>query len=227
MKQSLKVAALQLNSGPDVYQNIQSILSLLMQVPSDADLVVLPENSLFFQMTGEERKTKVYSLEDGQIWGEFEKWVADHPEMALVFGGVPLNEQGLRHNAVVWLTKGKKPQSKYQKIHLFDVEVEGQSFKESESFAPGVKPQWIDYKGWRIGLSVCYDLRFSTLYDFYAQNDVDMILIPSSFLDYTGKAHWHVLNRARAIETQCYVISPAQVGWHIEGDEKERPMAIL
>jgi predicted amidohydrolase len=102
----------------------------------------------------------------------------------------------------------------YVKTHLFDVDVEGAPpVRESDHFVGGGGPATVELKGWKFGLSICYDLRFAELYLKYAEA-VDVILIPSAFLVPTGQAHWHVLVRARAIENQCFVAAPAQSGEH-------------
>ncbi|MEO0337565.1 MAG: nitrilase-related carbon-nitrogen hydrolase [Pseudomonadota bacterium] len=103
----------------------------------------------------------------------------------------------------------------YSKIHLFDVDVEGQKpIRESDDFVAGTAPKIIEIEGWRIGLSICYDIRFSELYLHYVKSGVDLIAIPAAFLPPTGEAHWEVLQRARAIEAQCFVVSSAQSGEH-------------
>lgn len=111
--------------------------------------------------------------------------------------------------------------SPYQKIHLFDIKLEGQeAFRESDEFANGTLPAIIDVKGFKIGLSICDDVRFSELYHQYHRHQVDVITVPSAFLVTTGLAHWHTLLRGRAIEGQCYVVAPAQTGVHTSAHGK-------
>jgi predicted amidohydrolase len=118
-------------------------------------------------------------------------------------------------NSTVFLNPNVDPHVVYSKIHLFDVDVEGAPpVRESDHFVNGSGPALIDFRGWKLGLSICYDLRFPELYLNYAQK-ADLILVPSAFLVPTGEAHWHVLLRARAIESQCYVAAPAQSGEHV------------
>ncbi|MBY0384530.1 carbon-nitrogen hydrolase family protein, partial [bacterium] len=102
----------------------------------------------------------------------------------------------------------------YRKIHLFDVNVQGRVVRESDSFCAGSEEAIVDIKGWRVGLTICYDLRFAELFVKYHKQQVDLVLVPSSFLVPTGRSHWQTLLRARAIETQSYVAAPAQVGVH-------------
>ena len=100
----------------------------------------------------------------------------------------------------------------YRKMHLFDVKLKNKSIKESNHFLSGNLPKVIDIKGWKIGLSICYDLRFPELYRHYFSLDTDIVVIPSSFTTETGKKHWKILCQARAIENQCYIIAPNQCG---------------
>jgi predicted amidohydrolase len=100
-------------------------------------------------------------------------------------------------------------------MHLFDIELEGQKpIRESAVFSRGLSGKLRDFNGWRVGESICYDMRFSELYSGYAYAQADLVLVPSAFLVETGRAHWEILLRARAIESQCYVVASAQVGTH-------------
>lgn len=105
----------------------------------------------------------------------------------------------------------------YNKVHLFDVDVPGATFRESKAFAPGDAAVVVDTPWGTIGLSICYDLRFPYLYRAMAQAGAQVLFIPAAFTVPTGKAHWHVLMRARAIETGSFVIAPAQSGHHDDG----------
>lgn len=103
----------------------------------------------------------------------------------------------------------------YAKMHLFCVKLlTGQQVNEADFYSPGTRPAIFEWKGWKFGLAICYDIRFGELFTYYRKSNVDVILIPSAFLPETGKAHWLPLNQARAIETQSYVLSPAQAGIH-------------
>jgi predicted amidohydrolase len=110
--------------------------------------------------------------------------------------------------------------ARYDKIHLFDVDLDGgESYRESETIAPGDRAVIADTPWGRLGMSVCYDLRFPHLYRSLAKAGADFLSIPAAFTRTTGRAHWHVLQRARAIETGCYVFAPAQCGVHALGRE--------
>ena len=212
MKKTLKVAVVQLCSTESVEKNIQQILHQLIQVKKHkVDLAVLPENSLFLKV-GPKSPIQYFNLKEA-FWAQFKKW-AKASKSRLIFGSVPLAYKNKKFNAMVEVT-AQSVKVIYKKIHLFDVDVAGQpSLRESDNFDAGTEPQVLDVKGFRLGLSICYDIRFSELYSKYAQKKVDALLIPSAFLVETGRDHWHVLNRARAIESQCYVLSAAQSGHH-------------
>jgi predicted amidohydrolase len=108
--------------------------------------------------------------------------------------------------------------ARYDKIHMFDVEIpDGQSYRESRAYRPGGRAVTADLPWGRLGLTVCYDLRFPQLFRALAKGGADFISVPSAFTKFTGRAHWHVLLRARAIETGCFVFAPAQCGTHAEG----------
>jgi predicted amidohydrolase len=100
----------------------------------------------------------------------------------------------------------------YRKIHLFDVDVGGHSYRESDTDEPGDETVVADVENWRLGLTVCYDLRFPELFRVLALEGAELLTVPANFTLYTGKDHWHVLLRARAVENQCYVAAAAQVG---------------
>lgn len=143
----------------------------------------------------------------------------DHANVAMMVGSIPFAGDGKEsrpYNATVFLRPGIKPEMVYRKIHLFDVDVPGAPpVRESESFSHGPETAIVEWKGWKMGLSICYDLRFSELYNQYGRDGVDLILIPSAFLVPTGQAHWDILVRSRAIENQCFVVAAAQGGEHV------------
>ncbi|MFN8846711.1 MAG: nitrilase-related carbon-nitrogen hydrolase [Bdellovibrionales bacterium] len=210
---SIKVGLAQLTSVDDKASNFDQIINLLKKIEgSSCQIVFFPENSLFLRIN-EGSEISPFSLSDSfilklQIW-------ADQFKCAIHLGSVPVRVDEHIYNASVWLEPGKKPRISYIKMHLFDIALEGQKpIRESDVFTKGPGPQILEYLGWRFGQTICYDIRFSYLFDFYAKEQVDAILIPSAFLMKTGEAHWDILNRARAIETQAYVISSAQGGEH-------------
>ena len=214
-KPSLRVLLVQMTSVDSVKTNLEQIHKSLKNVTnlSSFDLISLPENALHFYLSRRKKSFSTLTLTD-PAFIELQSY-CDKFDLCLHVGSVPLKvEKGIA-NATIWMSPQKKPQCAYQKIHLFDVEIKGQTpLRESDQFIHGSHPSTVNLKGWKIGLSICYDLRFSELYNYYAKCGVDALLVPSAFTLSTGKAHWHCLLKARAIESQCFVLAAAQSGQH-------------
>jgi nitrilase len=141
----------------------------------------------------------------------------------MMIGSIPFDGGAKPFNATVFLRPGQKPEVVYRKIHLFDVDVPGApAVRESETFSFGPEVAIVEWRGWKIGLSICYDVRFAELYRHYGRKHVDLILIPSAFLVPTGQAHWDILVRSRAIENQCFVVAAAQSGEHVSASGEKR-----
>lgn len=207
------IAVIQMTSVDSEAKNLNQILMLLKSIEGkNVAAVFLPENCLYMRI--KEGSTLPPLQLDSPIFFQLQAWV-DQNDCALHLGSVPLIENSKLFNSSVWIEPRQAPRPSYRKIHLFDIALEGQKkVSESDVFSPGQEPAILSHLGWNFGQSVCYDLRFSELYAQYAKQEVDAILIPSSFLVPTGKAHWETLVRARAIESQCYVIASAQSGTH-------------
>ena len=122
----------------------------------------------------------------------------------------------MRNSLLVWNPQGERV-ARYDKIHLFAFDNGRERYDEGRVLAPGSEPVALDVEGWRVGLSICYDLRFPELYRALMQPACDLIVVPSAFTHTTGQAHWDLLLRARAVENQCYVLAPAQGGLHENG----------
>jgi predicted amidohydrolase len=191
-------------------QKFEAVFSSLK--PGTVDLICFPENCLYLRVKDTENIEKFELTHSCFMWlGEWARRLG----CALHLGSVPLILGGRLFNSSVWITEEGNAEAGYQKIHLFDIELEGQKpIRESDVFERGSSSKIRELKGWRIGESICYDIRFSELYSDYAHHAVDILLIPAAFLVETGRAHWEVLNRARAIESQCYVVASAQAGVH-------------
>ncbi len=214
-----RVAAIQMASGPSVAGNLEEAGRLVEQaVKQGANLVVLPEN---FAIMGLRDKDIVASRE-GEGKGPIQKFLADTAKkfrIWLVGGSVPMEAAAktkVRNACLVYDDKGKLA-ARYDKIHLFGLDLGNEHYREKDAIEPGDQVVSVDTPFGRIGLSICYDLRFPELYR--ALGEVDLILIPSAFTETTGKAHWETLVRARAVENLAYVIAPAQGGYHINGRE--------
>ena len=215
----IKMAAIQMASGPYVGANLSEAERLIeIAVNQGAKLVVLPE---YFAIMGlkDTDKIKVREQEgQGQIQ-EFLSKTAKKYKIWLIGGSVPLagnSPNKVRNSCLVYDDKGKQV-ARYDKIHLFGLDLGNEHYHEENTIEPGNAIKVVDTPFGKIGLSICYDLRFPELYR--AMGEVNIIVVPSAFTDTTGKAHWETLVRARAIENLCYVVASAQGGYHISGRE--------
>lgn len=208
----MKLSIAQLTSIDDFGTNLRTVKELYSRaVSQDSDLVVFPENTLYVRIQSGS-KLKSIAL-DGPEFSTLKKLVDELGTSMMLT--TPLKTGEKFSNSTILLNSQEDPRVVYSKIHLFDVDVEGAPpVRESDHFVNGSGPALLDFRGWKLGLSICYDLRFAELYLNYAQK-ADVILVPSAFLVPTGEAHWHTLLKARAIESQCYVAAPAQTGEHI------------
>lgn len=213
----LRVAALQTVSGPDVEANLRAADALVEQAAGQgAQLIALPE---YFALLSSDEQAKVRACEhpdQGQIQ-TFLAEAARRHRVWIVGGTLPLAAKvpgKVRNSVLVFDAQGRQA-ARYDKIHLFGFDNGGECYDESRTIEPGADPVALDTPHGRMGLSVCYDLRFPELYR--ALGAPDMIFVPSAFTATTGRAHWETLLRARAIENQCYVIAPAQGGEHPGG----------
>lgn len=221
---NLRLALLQMTSIDDVeinYQQIKDLIEEGIKKHGAFDLVCLPENALYMRLK-EGQKIPGLSLSD-EVFTRL-SLLAQEMKLHIHVGASPLLIEGHLYNASVFITPFGDVRSTYKKMHLFDIQLQGQKpVRESDVFRHGSSPSIIEVNGWKIGESICYDLRFSELYAQYARAGVDAILVPSSFLVKTGQAHWEVLLRARAIESQAFVLAAAQSGTHqgVEGGLRE------
>lgn len=215
----VKVAAIQMASSPNVAANLVEAKRLIeMAAKQGARLVVLPE---YFCIMGLKDTDKVAISEkpnDGPIQ-QFLSKTAKAFKIWIIAGSVPLQSnqpKKIRNSCLVYNEKGEQV-ARYDKIHLFGLDMGTEHYHEENTIEPGDSVIAIDTPFGRIGLSICYDLRFPEL--FRAMGEVDMIVLPSAFTETTGKAHWETLVRARAIENICYVVASAQGGYHLSGRE--------
>lgn len=218
-----RVAAVQMASGPNISANLAEAERLIAKAAAaGARLVVLPENFALMCMH-EFDKVKVREAEDkGQIQ-DFLARTASRYGIWLVGGTVPLvadDANKVRAACLLFNDKGQRV-ARYDKVHLFDVHLEesNEDYAESRTIEPGNNVVVVDTPFGRLGLAVCYDLRFPELFRRMVQENVEIIAIPSAFTAITGKAHWEALIRARAIENLSYIIASAQGGYHANGRE--------
>lgn len=220
---SLVVAAAQMSSQDDVGKNLTRIAALVEEgAARGARLVVLPEN--FAYMGTEEGRLEVAERIDGAERGPIVSSLARAAQKAgvhVIAGGMPERTADPKrpHNTSIVLAPDGAIVARYRKIHLFDVDVgDGHAYRESAATTAGNEaPAVVDVDGFRVGLSICYDLRFPELYRKLSDGGAEIITVPAAFTLATGKDHWHVLLRARAIEAQAYVIAAAQWGTHPRG----------
>jgi nitrilase len=210
-------------SSPTIDANLCEAARLIGEAAkAGAGLVALPEN---FALMGEHEGSKVEVKEvDGA--GPIQDFLARSAKkygIWVIGGTIPLagdDDRKVRAACLVYNDQGERV-GRYDKIHLFDVNVPGsdEAYKESNSIEPGSTPVVLDTPFGRLGLSVCYDLRFPELYRKLAAQGAEILVVPSAFTAKTGAAHWEILLRARAIENLCYVLAPNQGGLHGNGRE--------
>jgi deaminated glutathione amidase len=209
----MRVAAIQMTSGPDRGANEARALSLASQAASrGATLVGLPE---VWEHVGPAAEKRAFAgpLEGHQLAKL--RGLAAHERIWLLAGSVAERADATHvYNTTALIGPQGEIVAAYRKLHLFDVDIpDGARYRESEAVAPGgERPPVVQAGDLKVGLSVCYDLRFPELYRSLADSGAEVICVPAAFTAYTGRAHWEVLLRARAIENQAYVLAPAQVG---------------
>jgi predicted amidohydrolase len=210
-----RIAAVQMASGADKVKNLDTAERLVrLAADRGADLVGLPENVAW--MGPEQERAGAAEPLEGPTLARFAS-LARSLGIHLLAGSILETGApgGRLHNTSVLLGPTGERLAVYRKIHLFDVEVgDGQTYRESAAVAPGTEVVSVQTPLGRIGLSVCYDLRFPELYRALSAQGAVLLTVPSAFTLVTGKDHWEVLLRARAIENQAYVLAPAQGGRH-------------
>ena len=220
-----KIAAIQMASGPDIEANLIEASRLIREASKEgAQMVVLPESFALMAMHDSENIDASEVQGNGTIQNTLKQCAIDN-KVWIVAGTVPLKPNNSELEAsnkvsaasLMFNDKGEIV-ARYNKIHLFDVDVEGDTpYRESDTFDAGKDIIVVDTPFGKIGMSVCYDLRFPELYQEMVKRDAEIFLVPAAFTHTTGKMHWEPLLKARAIENQCYVIAPAQFGHHANG----------
>jgi predicted amidohydrolase len=209
----IRVACVQLSSRDDKAANLETTEQLVAKAASfGADIVVLPEK---WNAIGdaETLHREAESLEDGESVAAMRDWARKH-RITIIGGSITERREGrekLSNTSIVFDPNGEVA-ALYRKIHMFDVEVGGHVYRESDAEEAGDEPVACTAEGWRVGLSICYDVRFPELYRILALEGAELVTVPSHFTLYTGKDHWHPLLQARAIENQYYVAAAAQIG---------------
>jgi deaminated glutathione amidase len=213
MSGTLRVACIQLTSRSDKAANLEKAEGLVAKAAATgADVVLLPEK---WNTIGDAETLHAAAepLERGESVEAMSRW-ARELGITLVGGSITERRDGrekLSNTSIVFDSDGAIA-AVYRKIHMFDVEVGGHVYRESDAEEPGDEPVVVDAEGWPTGLTVCYDVRFPELYRILALQGAHLVSVPAHFTLYTGKDHWELLLRARAVENQYYVAAAAQIG---------------
>ncbi len=216
-----KVASIQLSSGPNIQANLLEVGKYLEQISkTDSRVVVLPENFAMMPENDSEFLTNSETEGSGPIQ-DFISEKARIYKLWIIAGTIPIrtdNPKKVTSTTFVYNDLGEVV-TRYDKIHLFDVELPNsdESYNESEVFQNGKDLKVVKTPIGVIGLSICYDLRFPELFRLQKFHNVEILVIPSAFTEQTGKVHWETLVKARAIENLCYVVTSCQDGYHISG----------
>lgn len=224
------VAAVQMASGPLVDGNLHEVRRLVrMAAEAGAKLVVLPENVAIMGMDEFAKLDHIETDAGGPIQDCFAGLARQHG-VWLVAGTVPMQGQERRRAraaCLVYNDRGERV-ARYDKLHLFDVDVEGESaYRESTTFEPGEQVVTVDTPFGCMGVAVCYDLRFPEQFRVMVDRGAEFFVLPSAFTARTGEAHWRPLLQARAIENQCHVIASGQGGYHVNGRETHGDSLII
>ena len=218
---TLSAACMQLRSGADIAANLRTVRGFAREARAEgAQYILTPENTSIMEEDKERLRGIVGTMKDDEAVRTLSE-LAQELEVFLHVGSLPLrsDEQGEKRlvNRSILFGPDGRPLAFYDKIHLFDVDVKGEHHRESAYIRPGEQAVMANAGGLRIGFSICYDVRFPGLYRTLALAGAQVFTIPAAFTVPTGRAHWHVLTRARAIENGAYVLAAAQGGLHESG----------
>jgi predicted amidohydrolase len=213
---SYLAAAVQMTSLPDLAQNLVQAEELIdLAVNRGAELVCLPEN---FAFMGEEPDKLAQAQAIADSSRKFLHTMAQKYQVTILGGGFPVpTDNGKVYNVALLVGPNGQELARYEKVHLFDVDLpDGNTYRESNTVKSGQDLPKVYHSPelGHLGLSVCYDVRFPELYRHLSKQGAEVLFVPAAFTAYTGKDHWQVLIKARAIENTCYVIAPAQTGCH-------------
>lgn len=217
----ISVSCLQYTSTTNELRTLEMIKPLINKaIDLGSDIIALPECATALQ--GDPSNTiKLAKTQSENISLKILKEIAKTNSVHILIGSLPIKTNNKITNRSFLIGPNGKTLYKYDKIHMFDVNLpNGESYKESDTYSPGSKAVLAKVKLQKIvkiGMTICYDLRFPKLFQDLAINGAEIITVPSAFSKNTGKLHWHTLLRARAIETGCFIIAPAQTGTHCKG----------
>lgn len=218
-KKIVKVACIQLCTGQNVAQNLViSERHIREAAAAGAIFILTPEQTVLMELAGDALFANIYSQQDCASLKHFKK-LAKELSIFLCIGSIAIeNTDGSVANRGFLIDPMGEIISQYDKIHMFDICLKnGDAYKESATYKAGNRLSVATTKSFKIGHSICYDLRFPKLYNALAHLGAEIIVVPAAFTVQTGKAHWHILLRARAIETGSFVLAAAQGGKHQNG----------
>jgi len=226
MSKTFTAACIQFTAARDHEPNILAVSELVRRARKDgADFVLTPENTGLIEPIGKLRREKARDEASHPVLAALRELARETGAWLLIGSlavdisrepGIPAGERRLANRSYLIDAAGRIV-ARYDKIHMFDVDLAGgESYRESNAFRPGERAVVAETPWGVLGMTVCYDLRFPQLYRSLAKAGADFLAIPSSFTVPTGRAHWHTLMRARAIENGCFVLAPAQWGEHAE-----------
>lgn len=214
VKNNMKVAIVQLKAGEDKAKNIANAQKLIKRaIRNKAKFIILPEVFIFRgKATLKRLREDIAESTRGPTITEFKHLAKEH-NVCILAGSIYEKVPGKPkvYNASVFINQQGRTKV-YRKIKLFDARIKGKKISESDTFYAGAKQAIVDVFGFKVGLAICYDLRFADFFRRYAKRGVDAICVPSAFTYQTGKMHWEILTRARAIETQAFILAPNQTG---------------
>ncbi len=215
----IKTACVQLRCGDDLAENARDTIQFVRAAHKDgARFIATPENTNLMARDGGAKLEKSFAEKDDPSLPQFCA-LAEELGIWLLIGSLAIKISASKTaNRSYLIGPNGRVDARYDKIHLFDVNLpSGETYRESNTVESGDEAVTLSLPWGRLGLSVCYDLRFPQLYRTLAKGGAEILTVPSAFTETTGKAHWHVLLRARAIENGCFVVAPAQGGTHANG----------
>jgi len=206
----MRAACIQMCSTADVQANLEQAENLIRAAHDmGAQFITTPENTSVIENSKRSLFELITDEENSKAVAFFSRLARDL-QIELLIGGMPKAA-----NRSFLFGKDGALRARYDKMHMFDVQInEEETWLESATYQAGLKPTLVDIGDFKLGMTICYDLRFADLYKYYAMNGANVISVPSAFTRPTGKAHWKSLLKARAIETSSYILAPAQGGEH-------------
>ncbi len=215
----MRVACVQMRSGCQVTENVRCAVDFIKEAAAKgAEFVVTPEMTSLLTLCPETASACIKTEAEDESLATFRR-LADALGIWLQIGSMPIKlDTGICANRSYLISDKGEITARYDKIHMFDAHIDSNNiYRESSRYRPGTKAVIASLPKAKLGMTVCYDVRFPHLYRTLAKQGAQIISIPAAFIKATGEAHWHVLTRARAIETGCFVLAPGQGGTHSDG----------